>query len=152
MEESEGLQSMDCKESDTTEWLTQIHAEMEIAELAQDRLLRVTTGCTNQHHICWPYSRLWSFALKAQWFTLVRIWSVVELILCNWNSYTVLASIWQNWFTLKQNKTTQPKNLKQAVSMWNRTSFHSPSGKLNQNLKMMLVRKQSKLNECRWWA
>ena len=51
MEESEGLQSTDCKESDMTERLTHIHAEMEIAELARDSLLRVTTGYTNQHHI-----------------------------------------------------------------------------------------------------
>ena len=51
MEEFEELQSMNRKESDMTERLTHIHTEMEIAELAQDRLLRVTTGCTNQHHV-----------------------------------------------------------------------------------------------------
>ena len=153
MEESEGPQSMDCKESDMTERLTHIHTEMEIAELAPDRLLRVTIGYTDQHHNWWPYSRLCSFALKAQWFTLVHIWSVAELIHCNWNSYPILASKWQNWFTLKTTTTTtQPKNLKQAASMWNRTSFHSPSEKLNQNMKMMLVKKQSKLSEFRWWA
>ena len=38
------------EESDMTERLTHIHTEMEIAELAPDRLLRVTIGYTDKHH------------------------------------------------------------------------------------------------------